>query len=407
MNGDATNPEATRGPTRRRQSPSRLGYDFGLSRRGFVQVLGAGTAGGGEPHAGAGTAGRRAGRRPGRAHDFGARIHFGKDGTITVLTGKVEAGQGARAELSQAAAEELRVPASRIQLLMSDTGLMPDDGITAGSGSTPRTVPAVRRGAAAAREALVDFACRRWGVEPAAVEVRDGKAVHAPTQRALSYADLAASEDAPKAPGTAHSRRRGLHAGEAMEGAGPAHPPAQRARHRDRRAQVSFGHHPARHALRQSPAPARLRRKADGHRPWPGQGDEGRGGGAGRPVCGRGCADDLPGGTGAGGHCQDGAVGARPASVEQGTLCLSQSKTPEAACRPTRSRRNWPRPNRFCAKPTGGIHPARAAGTARRGRGMGGREADRLDRLAKSLWLPLGTGAGLPSPGGSGAGHCS
>ena len=173
------------------------GYDFGLSRRGFVRVLGAGllVAVGPVPA----LAQRRGGGFGGQgARTISARIHLGKDGTITVLTGKVEAGQGARAELTQAAAEELRVPASRIQLLMSDTALTPDDGITAGSGSTPRTVPAVRRGAAAARQALADFACRRWGVEPNAVEVRDGKAVHGPTRRALSYADLAAGEEAPK-----------------------------------------------------------------------------------------------------------------------------------------------------------------------------------------------------------------
>jgi len=173
-----------------------VAYDFGLSRRGFVQVLGAGLLVAVSPMPA--LAQRGGGRGGAGARTISARIHFGKDGAITVLTGKVEAGQGARAELSQAAAEELRIPASRIQLLMSDTGLTPDDGVTAGSGSTPRTVPAVRRGAAAARQALVDFASRRWGVEPNAVEVRDGQAVHEPTHRALSYADLAASEDAPK-----------------------------------------------------------------------------------------------------------------------------------------------------------------------------------------------------------------
>ena len=195
MNGNATNPQAT--PPAEAEAVQPVGYDFGLSRRGFVQVLGAGLLVAVSPMPA--LAQRGGGRGGGQgARTISARIHFGKDGTITLLTGKVEAGQGARAELSQAAAEELRLPASRIQLLMSDTGLTPDDGVTAGSGSTPRTVPAIRRGAAAARQALVDFASRRWGVEPAAVEVRGGQAVHGPTQRALSYADLAASEDAPK-----------------------------------------------------------------------------------------------------------------------------------------------------------------------------------------------------------------
>src|SRR5204863_10132901 len=114
-----------------------------------------------------------------------ARIHRGNDGTITLLTGKVEAGQGARAELAQAAAEELRVPVAQIQLLMADTSVTPDDGITAGSGTSPRTVPSVRRGAAAMRELLIEFACKTWGVEKDTVKVRDGKAVHSASGRSL------------------------------------------------------------------------------------------------------------------------------------------------------------------------------------------------------------------------------
>jgi len=101
--------------------------------------------------------------------------------------------------LSQAAAEELRVPLGRIQLVMGDTGLVPDDGITAGSGSTPRTVPAVRQGAAAARDLLIDFACKRWKVDRNAVQLSDGKVTDTAGQHTLTYADLAASEDAAKA----------------------------------------------------------------------------------------------------------------------------------------------------------------------------------------------------------------
>ncbi|MBM4032684.1 MAG: isoquinoline 1-oxidoreductase [Planctomycetes bacterium] len=177
----------------------RVAYDFGLSRRSFVQVLGAGLlVSVGE---GLGLAAERRPRGEGRRGDPAARVHIGKDGAITVLTGKVEMGQGARAELTQAAAEELRVPPSRIQLVMADTSLVPDDGITAGSRTTPSTVPAVRQGAAAAREILVRLASQRWGVEPATVEARDGTIAHAATKRTLTYAELAASEDLPKALG--------------------------------------------------------------------------------------------------------------------------------------------------------------------------------------------------------------
>ncbi len=177
----------------------RVGYDFGLNRRSFVQLLGAGLL---IAVSAAPAWAQRAGRRGfggGGARNVAARIHIGKDGAITVMVGKVEAGQGARAELTQAAAEELRVPPSRLQLIMADTSLVPDDGITAGSASTPRTVPSVRQGAAAARELFIDFAAKAWSVERGAVEVRDGEAVHAASHRTLTYADLARNEEAIKA----------------------------------------------------------------------------------------------------------------------------------------------------------------------------------------------------------------
>jgi isoquinoline 1-oxidoreductase subunit beta len=174
----------------------RVDYSFGLKRRAFVQLLGAGLLIAVSAPA---LAQRRGGRGSGGTRSIAARIHLGKDGIITVMTGKVEAGQGARTELSQAAAEELRVPLSQIQLVMADTSLVPDDGITAGSGSTPRTVPAVRQGAAAARDLLIDFACKRWNVDRNAVQLNNGKVTEAAGQRALTYADLAASDDAVKA----------------------------------------------------------------------------------------------------------------------------------------------------------------------------------------------------------------
>ena len=171
--------------------------EFGLTRRGFVQVFGAGLliAVTGDWADAQRAPGRRGGGRGGNgAITVAARVHIGSDGTLTVLTGKVEAGQGARAELTQAAAEELRVPVSRVQLVMADTALVPDDGITAGSGTTPRSVPAVREGCAAARILLATWAATQWAVEPGVVEVKDGQAAH--NGHKLTYADLAASPEA-------------------------------------------------------------------------------------------------------------------------------------------------------------------------------------------------------------------
>src|SRR4051812_25812615 len=174
-----------------------VGYDFGLKRRSFMQILGAGflIAASISPALAQQRRGRGGGFAGSGTKNIAARVHLGTDGSITVMTGKVEGGQGARAELMQAAAEELRVPINALQLIMADTGLVPDDGMTAGSGSTPRTVPAVRQGCAAARELLVQFAAKQWSIEPATISVHDGKASQSGRSETLAYADLARSEE--------------------------------------------------------------------------------------------------------------------------------------------------------------------------------------------------------------------
>src|SRR5512142_2364296 len=85
-----------------------VAYDFGLSRRSFAQVLGAGLLIAVHPEEvfGQRSRGRGRGGGGGSAVIVSARIHIGKDGVITAMSGKIEMGQGARAELTQAAAEE-------------------------------------------------------------------------------------------------------------------------------------------------------------------------------------------------------------------------------------------------------------------------------------------------------------
>ena len=167
-------------------------FRFALRRRAFVQVLGAGLL----IAAGPMPARAQRARRGGEGNpDPAGRIQIGVDGSITVLTGKVEIGQGSRAEITQAAAEELRVAPSRIQLIMADTGRVPNDGLTAGSRTTPSTIPMVRKAAAIAREVLVAIAAERWSVDAGSVEVGDAVVIHAPTQRRIAFAELATGDN--------------------------------------------------------------------------------------------------------------------------------------------------------------------------------------------------------------------
>ena len=66
------------------------------------------------------------------------RLQFETDRTVTVLTGKVELGQGLNDALTLICSEELALEPDRIRVRYGDTEATPDDGLTAGSGSMER-----------------------------------------------------------------------------------------------------------------------------------------------------------------------------------------------------------------------------------------------------------------------------
>ena len=148
-----------------------------MKRRDFFAVLGGGIlvmiAEEDDPIFAQETGGQlRGGAMP---SDVSAWLHIAESGAITVYTGKVEVGQNARTSLTQAAAEELRVPPASIRIAMGDTALCPFDGGTVGSSTTPRMWPQIRRAAASAREMLLDLAAQKWSVDRASLKFGDGK----------------------------------------------------------------------------------------------------------------------------------------------------------------------------------------------------------------------------------------
>jgi isoquinoline 1-oxidoreductase len=132
-------------------------------------------------------------QRGGGDSSLETRLHIAEDGSITILAGKIEEGQGARTELALAAAEELRVPLDRVRMVLGDTDQVPSDGTTAGSGTTPRTVPLVRRAAVAARTLLIATAGRQWNADPARLEVHAGAVTY--SGKTYTYAELARSPE--------------------------------------------------------------------------------------------------------------------------------------------------------------------------------------------------------------------
>jgi isoquinoline 1-oxidoreductase len=122
--------------------------------------------------------------------EIDAWLHIGEKGEITAFTGKVEVGQNIRTSLSQAVAEELHVPLASVRLVMGDTQLVPFDMGTFGSRTTPVMNLQLRRVSAAARDALISLAAKRWNTDPTQLTATDGKILDPKSNRTATYSEL-------------------------------------------------------------------------------------------------------------------------------------------------------------------------------------------------------------------------
>jgi isoquinoline 1-oxidoreductase len=166
-------------------------YTFQPDRREFLKLFGAGFLILGVVDAQESGGGRGRGARPAVPQELAAWLHIAEDGTITAFTGKAEVGQNTRTALTQAVAEELRVPVSAVKLTMADTDLTPFDAGTFGSRSMPDMLPQMRRVAATARELLLDRAAAVLSVDRQTLEAADSRIRTSALAKTVSYADLA------------------------------------------------------------------------------------------------------------------------------------------------------------------------------------------------------------------------
>jgi CO/xanthine dehydrogenase Mo-binding subunit len=103
-----------------------------------------------------------------------AAVRINADGSVSVLAGSVEIGQGARTVLAQIAAETLGVPMACVSVLPPDTALTPFDQGTSASRSTTLMGLAVQRAAEDARAQLLDLAAGVLDVAAGVLDVADG-----------------------------------------------------------------------------------------------------------------------------------------------------------------------------------------------------------------------------------------
>jgi 4-hydroxybenzoyl-CoA reductase alpha subunit len=95
----------------------------------------------------------------------GAIVKIEQDGSITLLTGAADIGQGAETVISQIVAEEMGVPLEDIRITAADTEITPLDPGTFGSGVTLRAGNAAKMAAKAAREKLFEAVAEKLETE--------------------------------------------------------------------------------------------------------------------------------------------------------------------------------------------------------------------------------------------------
>ena len=118
-----------------------------------------------------------------------ATVRMGPDGSVTVLVGTTELGQGARTVMAQIAAGVLGSPVSKVVVRGTDTRYTPYDRSTGASRSTTVAGLAVQRAAQDVLDALVETAAARLEAPPQLLTVADG-AIADQGGRSMTHAEL-------------------------------------------------------------------------------------------------------------------------------------------------------------------------------------------------------------------------
>lgn len=118
-----------------------------------------------------------------------AQVRVLIDGSVLVMTGATEMGQGSKTALAQIAAHELGVELAKVQIVQSDTGSTPYERTTGASRTTVLVGLAVQRACQDAISKLEEMAAETFDVSSSEVKTADGIVV-APGTGEWPYADV-------------------------------------------------------------------------------------------------------------------------------------------------------------------------------------------------------------------------
>ncbi|MEO6349485.1 MAG: molybdopterin cofactor-binding domain-containing protein, partial [Candidatus Limnocylindrales bacterium] len=96
------------------------------------------------------------------------------DGSLNVLTGSVEMGQGALTALAQIAADEATLPMSRVRVSTPDTAVTPWDQMSAASRTTNNMGKAIRLAVVDIKKQLLDMTAQRLEISADDLDIANG-----------------------------------------------------------------------------------------------------------------------------------------------------------------------------------------------------------------------------------------
>jgi len=121
-----------------------------------------------------------------------AVVRICEDGTVNLITGATDCGQGSDTVLAMIAAEELGARYEDISIKRVDSAYTPVDPGSYGSRVTLLAGQATQLAARDAKKQLLDAAARAWGIAPEEVEIRSGFAYpRSKPDRRISFEKLA------------------------------------------------------------------------------------------------------------------------------------------------------------------------------------------------------------------------
>jgi aerobic carbon-monoxide dehydrogenase large subunit len=115
-----------------------------------------------------------------------------RNGDFTVLIGTQSTGQGHETAYAQIVAQYLDVPIEHVKVVQGDTDRIPTGNGTGGSRSIPIGAVMVTRASETLAGSLKELAADKLEAAVADLEIADGKVRIAGTDRAISYAEIAA-----------------------------------------------------------------------------------------------------------------------------------------------------------------------------------------------------------------------